>query len=443
MAIRKTGFMVMILSILCIYSIWFSGDACAMEKTFIKEYTYAASDLDSKVSSRTIALEQVKRFVIEELGTYLRSDTEVKNFELTRDQLTAFSAGFIRMSVIDEKWDGKTYFVKVQVTTDPNEVARSIGKIRADQAASRAIEETGRKADQSLNEIERLKKEIETMKGEDNKRKEYDRAVGVLSSREWFDRGYALITAGNYQEAIPVFLKVVELEPDNVNSRVSLAWAYNGAGLFKKAMVQLDIALSLEPDNEYVYMQRGWSCDGLGEFKRAIAELNKALALNPDDPWALYNRAWASNATGDFPLAARDMDRALKLNPGQASFYSMRGWAYNGLLDFRAALADLNTASKLDPKDKYNFIQRAWAQNGLGNFERAENDFTASINIDPKFAEGYYNLAIFYYYREGKEKALIFLARAVELDANLKARARTDPNLKDLYNDAEFSRLVN
>ncbi|MBI5637071.1 MAG: hypothetical protein HZA03_03765, partial [Nitrospinae bacterium] len=40
----------------------------ARMQTFEKEYTYTASELDSKSSCRAIALEQVKRLLIQELG---------------------------------------------------------------------------------------------------------------------------------------------------------------------------------------------------------------------------------------------------------------------------------------------------------------------------------------------------------------------------------------
>ena len=58
-------------------------------KTYIKEYTYNASETDSKVSSCVTAMREVKRLLLEELGTYLESITEVKNFELTKDQITS------------------------------------------------------------------------------------------------------------------------------------------------------------------------------------------------------------------------------------------------------------------------------------------------------------------------------------------------------------------
>jgi hypothetical protein len=64
----------------------FAGLSHAEKVTFVKEYTYQASELDSKASCRTISLEMVKRLLLEELGTYLISETEVKNMQLTKDQ---------------------------------------------------------------------------------------------------------------------------------------------------------------------------------------------------------------------------------------------------------------------------------------------------------------------------------------------------------------------
>ena len=49
--------------------------------TYIKEYHYQASELDSKVTSRSVALAQVKKLLLEELGTYLISESAVKDFE--------------------------------------------------------------------------------------------------------------------------------------------------------------------------------------------------------------------------------------------------------------------------------------------------------------------------------------------------------------------------
>lgn len=47
----------------------FSSLAHAEVVTFVKEYIYQASEFDSKSSSRILSLEQVKRLLLEEMGT--------------------------------------------------------------------------------------------------------------------------------------------------------------------------------------------------------------------------------------------------------------------------------------------------------------------------------------------------------------------------------------
>jgi len=120
-----------LMSLLTILLLLFvSNPAHAGSKTFTMEYTYQASEQDSKVSCRTNALNQVKRLLLEELGTYLESHTEVKNFELTRDDIVSLASGIVKTKIIDEEWDGKNYWIKAIVIADPDEVAKSIEKSR-------------------------------------------------------------------------------------------------------------------------------------------------------------------------------------------------------------------------------------------------------------------------------------------------------------------------
>lgn len=113
---------------LAIYVIFLlvTGSAGAEEKIFTKEYSYQASELDSKITCRTNALTQVKRLLLEELGTYLESYASVKNFELTKDKIEVLTSGTVKTEVMDEKWDGKSYWIKARLTADPAEVLKSI-----------------------------------------------------------------------------------------------------------------------------------------------------------------------------------------------------------------------------------------------------------------------------------------------------------------------------
>jgi len=84
------------------------------------------------VSCRTIAVEQVKRLSLEELGTYLEGYAEVKNFQMTGDRIVALTAGIVQVQIIDEKWDGKTYWLMAEVRAYPENIAKSIDALRKD-----------------------------------------------------------------------------------------------------------------------------------------------------------------------------------------------------------------------------------------------------------------------------------------------------------------------
>ena len=56
--------------------LFISNIAFAIDKVFIREYTYKASDYDSKITSRVNALEQVTEQLLREVGVYIKSETQ-------------------------------------------------------------------------------------------------------------------------------------------------------------------------------------------------------------------------------------------------------------------------------------------------------------------------------------------------------------------------------
>ena len=123
-------------SILLIFLIFFSSNVQAQLQTFIREYTYIASETDSKVSSRENALGEVKRLLIEELGIYIssvvtrestESNTEVYKDIFTRE-INTLSSGITQTRVLEEKWDGYEYYIKAEIKADPEDVIRKINQ---------------------------------------------------------------------------------------------------------------------------------------------------------------------------------------------------------------------------------------------------------------------------------------------------------------------------
>ena len=176
----------------------------AKQVTFEREYTYQASEYDSKVSCRVNALEQVKRLLLEELGTYLESRTEVKDFNLTKDQIITLTAGIVRTEIAKETWDGKTYWLKAKIEADPDEVIKSVDSLRKDHQKTKELEETRRKAAEYLKEMERLKSELALAKGDTKKQGQYNEAVNRLTAIELLQKGSAYTLCANISETLPI-----------------------------------------------------------------------------------------------------------------------------------------------------------------------------------------------------------------------------------------------
>ena len=92
------------------------------DEVFIKEYTYNASDDDSKNSSRKKAIQQIKILLSEEVGTHIQSyleiDKTVRNgvsYEDVKQEINNLTVGITKLKVLDENWNGKKYYIKASV----------------------------------------------------------------------------------------------------------------------------------------------------------------------------------------------------------------------------------------------------------------------------------------------------------------------------------------
>ncbi len=120
--------MIRLLSCL-IATVIFTSIATAAEQTYVREYTYQASEADSKISARAIALQEVKRELLSELGTHVSSLVKQKSAsdgnQLSTEAIETLSAGVTRVEILDEKWNGTVYVLKAQIKADPEDVLKS------------------------------------------------------------------------------------------------------------------------------------------------------------------------------------------------------------------------------------------------------------------------------------------------------------------------------
>lgn len=108
----------------------FSQIIFAKEKTYIRDYSYQASDTDSKVSARNASLLFLKQKLLSEIGTYVDSNINIfkssSGSSVSSQQIKSLTEGFIRTEIIDEKWNGVTFYIKARMLADSEEIAKKL-----------------------------------------------------------------------------------------------------------------------------------------------------------------------------------------------------------------------------------------------------------------------------------------------------------------------------
>ena len=100
---------------------------------------YRMGDHDTRSDAVRLAVEAAKRDALEQVATYLESVTEVKNMDVTRDDIRTYTAGIVM--VLDQKittrLEGDTPVIRADLTAqvDPDEVAQAITALRENESA--------------------------------------------------------------------------------------------------------------------------------------------------------------------------------------------------------------------------------------------------------------------------------------------------------------------
>jgi tetratricopeptide (TPR) repeat protein len=393
-------------------------------------------------------LEQVKRLLLEELGTYLESQTEVKNYQLTKDQISTLAAGTVRTEIIEEKWDGKTYYLKAKISADPDEVAKSVDNLRKDTQKAKGLEENKNLANKYLEEIKQLRKELEGTKKEPETKiiKQYNVAVGKLSINDLLAKAIGLWGQEKYQEAIQNFNEIISKDPNDFIYSMR-ASCFSALGNHQRAIEDYNRAMAINPKETSYYRHRGKEYSLLGNNQQAIEDYNKAIEIEPNDPENYCSRGDLYASLKDYKRAIQNYDKALEIKSDDwwrvafpqvdsllRSFYhSARAGAYYALGDHQKAIDDFTKAIEMEEAaykknsgaddrlrvdPSLDYALRANVYLSQGEFRLAIQDLTRAIEINPN-SEGFYELRGFAYLKLNENSlAITDLTKAIEMNPN-------------------------
>ena len=111
-----------------------SPAAFAEKKVVFAEGKYVMGDLDSKQNAKALALLEAKRLSLEKAGTYIESITEIRDAQLSKDQISSLTAGIMSVEILKEDWkmtgENMVLVLSVRATIDTSDLKSRISAMQ-------------------------------------------------------------------------------------------------------------------------------------------------------------------------------------------------------------------------------------------------------------------------------------------------------------------------
>lgn len=210
---------------------------------------------------------------------------------------------------------------------------------------------------------------------------------------------------------------LIDKYPSSYFGHKMLANIYEKEGGMRKAIDEYVKAIEIKRNDYDSYYKISELLNSLSQKDEAITMLNNLLKIKPD-----YYKA--SKLLGElliennmFKEALNVYKDALIYRQNDYEIYYYMGIAYTNINDFKNAKVAYEKASQINHlqyKSKYYLGKIAMMYNDVS---LAEKYFIEALSGEEVEAWSYYQLARIYMIKDDKEKAIVFLEKAIELDS--------------------------
>ncbi|HYT75337.1 MAG TPA: DUF3857 domain-containing protein [Vicinamibacterales bacterium] len=162
-------------------------------------------------------------------------------------------------------------------------------------------------------------------------------------------RGYEALTARDYEQAVTLLKRTVELESKDKVAWNNLGRAYAGLRDIPDAIAAYKKQIEVNPYDQYAYNNLGLVYAQQRQYAEAEAAYLKQLEVNPLDRYANANLGQMYNEERQYAKAAAALEKAVDVAPAVSSYQVQLGKAYLNLQEKDKALAAFDKAAELSP----------------------------------------------------------------------------------------------
>ena len=156
--------------VLILFFMFQANAVLAQVETITVTEKCVGGDNDSKIDVRRLCSFEAKRKILEKIGTIIQSKTTVKNYQLTENELTAYSAAILKTEIIAEQWGTINYNPALTLTlraeVDASILEKNFEKKQRQEEKQKKEELIQDKLKQTSERLEELEQALDTLKSQ-------------------------------------------------------------------------------------------------------------------------------------------------------------------------------------------------------------------------------------------------------------------------------------
>jgi tetratricopeptide (TPR) repeat protein len=252
---------------------------------------YVMGDLDSKKDAKTLALMEAKRIALEKAGTYIESISEVRNYQLTKDQINSLAAGIMSVEVLKEDWkmfgESMVLLISIRATIDTSNLKTRVEAMQ-DVQGSVSNKEVQTQIAALQKELAEMKAQQATMKEKAAPKPEikerHDGIMKKMSALEYLEDGHAALRGERWNAAIEAYRQVLAVDPEQADAYGGISIALQRTGQHEKALEAATMGLKLNPQKPLSHTAMARILYDRGKYNSALEFINKAIELSVEAP---------------------------------------------------------------------------------------------------------------------------------------------------------------
>ncbi|MBK9283464.1 MAG: tetratricopeptide repeat protein [Sphingobacteriaceae bacterium] len=211
-----------------------------------------------------------------------------------------------------------------------------------------------------------------------------------------YRNGMALVDSGKFNDAWPIFKKIIKEHPDFYQAYVRIAYIYYKLDRFDDAEKNILRAEKIRPLSFEALRVQGMIYHDVLDFPRAKKAIDSAVAISKrkkiDDPELYYYQAMLMFKGKSYKPAILTLITALDWKPDYLNALKLRGEIRYTMKDYTRAIPELDEAINAMPEkeiDYYYYKLRAISKFNIRDYQGSIKDWSVVIDNDEKDEEAF------------------------------------------------------